>query len=57
MGYNIGAKSVAIALLALTNGDRERADRVWAVLEGTDPFGVPDALDMVQAALNATADE
>jgi hypothetical protein len=51
MGYNIGGKSAAIGLLALTHGDKARAKRIWARLQYQDPQGVEDALDMVEEAV------
>ena len=54
MGYNIGGKAVAIGLLALTGGDRVRADAVWMRLRNEDPYDVAEALDLVEGALAAT---
>jgi hypothetical protein len=51
MGYNIGAKGVAIGLLALAHGDKARAKRVWSRLRFQDPGGVDEALDMVEDAI------
>jgi hypothetical protein len=53
MGYNIGAKGVAIGLLALTNGDRDRAEAVWDRVAFLDPVDVSQALDFVEEALGA----
>ncbi|HEY9310270.1 MAG TPA: hypothetical protein VIP82_20900 [Microbacterium sp.] len=57
MGYNIGAKGVAIGLLALTGGDRQEADRVWKEIRYGDPRDVAEALDMVEAAIAAKSED
>lgn len=54
MGYNLGAKSAAIGLLALTGGNRAEAERIWTEIEYADPADIGQALDLIEAALAAT---
>ncbi len=51
MGYNLGAKSAAISLLALTGGNRVEAERIWREIEYADPADVGEALVLVENAL------
>jgi len=57
MGYNIGAKGVAVGLLALTGNDIEEAKRIWSLLAYEDPRDVEEAMEAVQRALGVVADE
>ena len=41
----LGPKNLAIALYAMTNGDRDEAERLWGVLADTDPASWGEAWD------------
>jgi hypothetical protein len=57
MGYNIGAKGVALGLYAITNGDVAKAKRIWARLANYDPNNVSEALGLVEEAVRQETDD
>jgi hypothetical protein len=57
MGYNLGGKAAALGLMALADGDRAKAERIWRRIRNADPMGIDEALDLVEAALAEEEDE
>ena len=51
MGYNLGGKAGALGLLAITNGDVEKAQEIWALIAYSDPMTMDEALVLVDDAV------
>jgi len=51
MGYNLGGKAAALGLLAITNGDVEKAKEVWELIAYADPMTMDESLDIVDGAV------
>ena len=56
MGANIGAKALAVGLLALTGGDEQRALAVWDRIRDENPGDVGEAIRLVVVAVDASPD-
>lgn len=48
MGYSLGSKTLAISLMALTGGDKAKADRLWADLGHLYADGWDDVWQFVE---------